>query len=475
MPLLGLLALGLAEKPANAAPDRVLILGPTVSGGMSSLEYRLAGSGSVPAAELGTLTGLGYAVDLVDNATWASMTTAQFAAYKAIVMGDATCSVGTGNVTAAEANTAVWGPAVTGNVLTLGTDPIFHYYATRPDIAQVTYNAIKFAAAGTGTGAYIALSCYYAGSGMTGIPVPVLSPFGSFTVRGGGTLGCYNNAHIVATSPALTGLTDGILSNWSCSVHEAFDSFPGDFVPLSIAKDISGAGSLTFADGSFGVPYMMVRGAVPVLCGDGIVHSPEECDDGASNGTCGDKCSSICKLHWCGDGVVDTGEECDLGCANGAAGSACSSTCKTVSAPTPPSCALTGVIAGPPKQLQITVQDPGSGIESIMVTSSTNATVAVPPFALGEKGALVVMATKVDQSTGAHVALHITGVDGTATDCDPLVPGEPQPVTVDPPTHGAGGCNVGPAGGTAGLSGLFGALLGLALFRRRRTGAAAQK
>src|SRR5260370_31897914 len=148
----------------------------------------------------------------------------------------------------------------------------------------------------------------------------------------------------------------------------------------------------------------------------------------------------------------------------------------TVSAPPkPPSCALLDVIPGPPKQLTIKVEDATAGLESITVTSATNATVSVPPFALGEKGSLVVMATKVDQSLGSHVALHITGVDGKVTDCDPLVPGEPQPVTVDPPTHGAGGCNVGPTGGTAGLSGLLGALVGLALFLRRRAPAAAHE
>jgi hypothetical protein len=38
------------------------------------------------------------------------------------------------------------------------------------------------------------------------------------------------------------------------------------------------------------------------------------------------------------------------------------------------------VIAGPPKELDITVQDPDDGIASIVVTDSTNATVTVPSF-----------------------------------------------------------------------------------------------
>jgi len=352
------LVVGVGEKAAQAAPTgRILILSDTVSNGTNSLEAQVSGSGSVSAGELGTLTGLGFAVDVVSDATWASMTTAQFAAYSAIVLGDPTCVVGTSPVSAALANTSVWGPAVTGNLIVIGTDPVFHFEGTRPDIAQVTYNAIKFAASsapGT-TGAYIGLSCYYNSLGAN-TPVPLLAPFGTFTVRGQPTFNpsCFNSSHIVAEHPALAGLTDAILSNWSCSVHEAFDSYPtSNFVPLAIADAVTGAGAMSFADGSSGVPYILARGAVPVDCGDGVVEGPEQCDDGSTNGTCGDKCSSICRLHWCGDGVVDPGEQCDLGCGNGAAGSTCSSTCTTLAPPTPPSCALTAVIAGPPKRIKI--------------------------------------------------------------------------------------------------------------------------
>jgi len=34
---------------------------------------------------------------------------------------------------------------------------------------------------------------------------------------------------------------------------------------------------------------------------------------------------------------------------------------------TPPSCALTHVISGPPKQLEITVQDPDNGLASVEI------------------------------------------------------------------------------------------------------------
>lgn len=336
-------AVGTSQSEVTS-PGKVLILSTTVSGGTSSLEAQLAGSGTVSAGELGTLTGLGFTVDVVSPATWASMTTAQFASYQAIVLGDPTCST-LSSAAAAIANTGVWGPAVTGNVVVIGTDPVFHWNFTRPDIAQVTFNAIKFATAKPGlTGAYISLSCYFEGAGPA-TPVSLLSPFGSFTVH---EVGCFNNAHIVADHPTLTGLTDAILSNWSCSVHEAFDGFPtSTFVPLSIARNATGGGSLTFADGSTGIPYILARGAVPVRCGDGIVQSTEECDDGESNGTCGSTCSPICKLHWCGDGIVDGGEQCDLACDNGAPGSGCTADCRAIETNHPPIARCTDVtVAG---------------------------------------------------------------------------------------------------------------------------------
>lgn len=90
---------------------------------------------------------------------------------------------------------------------------------------------------------------------------------------------------------------------------------------------------------------------------------------------------------------------------------------------TPPSCTLTGVIAGPPKQIQITAQDSGSGLRSIVVTSSSNATTSVPPFTPGTTSPVVVTATKINQSAGSTVALQVTDVAGNVTNCDPALIG----------------------------------------------------
>lgn len=147
--------------------------------------------------------------------------------------------------------------------------------------------------------------------------------------------------------------------------------------------------------------------------------------------------------------------------------------------PAAPSCALTAVIAGPPRQLQITVQNPSAGLQSIEVTDSTNATTVVPPFPQGFKDPLVVTATKTDESQGAHVALSITDVNGTVTVCDPLIPGDAQaasPTSANAPEASenaeAGGlaCSMGQLENSHGMTSVFGlgALVGLALVRRRQ-------
>jgi hypothetical protein len=182
---------------------------------------------------------------VVNGATWASMTAAQFDSYDAIVLGDPTCS---GSVAfsagPAVANAAVWSSVVDGNVIIIGTDETYHQSQGGALLMEKT---AAFAVAEAGkTGAYVSLSCYYHDTApMT--PVPLLAGFGTFTVAG---VGCFNDAHIVATHPALAGLTDATLSNWSCSVHEAFDSWPVSFEVLAIAEGIGA--SYTAPDGTVG-------------------------------------------------------------------------------------------------------------------------------------------------------------------------------------------------------------------------------
>lgn len=244
-PHLGFALLGAAlvvSSAARADNGKVLILSPTVTGGVSSKEALAAG-----------LAGLG--VDVVTNAQWAAKTTADFADYRALVLGDATCT-SLGVASAAIANATTWGAAISGNVMLIGTDPVWHAKTT------VTNNGVAFAGAKPGkTGLYLTLSCYYHGvPAHTAVPLlNGLAGAGAFTVTG---VGCFNTAHIVATSPALTGLTDAYLSGWSCSVHEAFDKWPADYDVLAIAQ---GAGTTyTASDGTVGIPYILAKGVTVI-------------------------------------------------------------------------------------------------------------------------------------------------------------------------------------------------------------------
>lgn len=231
------------------------------------------------------------------------MTTADFAKYKAIILSDPNCVGSPTPIKFVEDTKAVWSPAIRGNMILIGTDPTLHSGA-QPGAVTLIDNSVRFAASGSETGLYFSLSCYW--SNTESATVDALSEFGSFKVRG--RLNCYNDAHIVASSEAMTSLDDKALSDWSCSVHEAFSEYPttgvGGFQALAIAKDILGVGSQSFGDGTNGLPYIISRGATPAGCGNSIYEPKfnEECDHGSSNGATGDLCDKSCKCLY---GVLD--------------------------------------------------------------------------------------------------------------------------------------------------------------------------
>lgn len=244
-------------QTTNAQPAgnnmTVLILGPTVSGG--------AGSNEALAA-----SGLGYTVEVVSAAQWLAKSSADFATYRAVILGDPTCVGNTGPIAAAESSTGIWGPSIDGNVIINGTDAVFHQGQGG---LQLTNSSIAFVLADdpfkTKTGAYISLSCYYTNACVPTL-IPVLDAVtipGSCTMIGDCVLGCYNNIHIVATHPALSGLTDATISNWNCSLHEAFVTWDSlNYQVLAIARDI--ASNYTAPDGSQGIPYILARGATVI-------------------------------------------------------------------------------------------------------------------------------------------------------------------------------------------------------------------
>jgi hypothetical protein len=247
--LVAVIAAALASAgAANAVPvNKVLLYGPSVFGGASSFEGQRA------AAQ-------GFGVDVADAATWSSMTTAQFAQYRAIIIGDNHDSGDPADLTAAENNASVWGAAVNGHVIISSADPEYHAdpgAGDDPDALTYIDRAVAFAAsAPVQTGAYLALDGYYNG---TDEPAKVLDAFapGGFTASGG-------SDDVIHIDPAVvgpTGLSDAVLSDWSNTTHAVFTRFPSTFKVWAIGVDASGP--YTTSDGQVGNPNFLVRPAGP--------------------------------------------------------------------------------------------------------------------------------------------------------------------------------------------------------------------
>lgn len=86
-----------------------------------------------------------------------------------------------------------------------------------------------------------------------------------------------------------------------------------------------------------------------------------------------------------------------------------------------PICKLTATRTGPPTQIDITVQDPDTGLASIIVTKSNNADTPVPPFTVGDNSPIVITSTKIDQTQRSQVELQVSDLAGNTTTCDPIL------------------------------------------------------
>lgn len=299
-------ALAIFSGAAGATNGRVLVVEDTVVGNaIDNPAPHGAGEGLAPSVSVEAHAAIlnGKGVDAVTAVQLAGMSTAAVAQYDAVILGDRKCATSTSSLApllGAPASTK-WGPAITGNVIVLGTDPVKSFFegtngGGNPATLYLIQAGIGFATAGGGTGAYIDLSCYYANA-TSPSHVDVLDPFGNFSVRGAP---CTNDttvpagtdsAHLVATHPAFHAsptydLYDTVLSQWwVCSARETFAGFPADFLPVAIVNDQAGGpfpGSLSFGDGSHGPAYIVARGnglvplapdttppnAAPVAAGD---------------------------------------------------------------------------------------------------------------------------------------------------------------------------------------------------------------
>jgi hypothetical protein len=208
-----------ARSPHGSSSDSILFYGPSV-GGRSINEASIA-------------EAMGFDVTIATKDEWAAMSTSDFEAFGAIVFADPSCKTSTHRLNVAEANAETWSGAIQGPVVVTGTDPVWHLnHGVQPGPERLIANTLAYVTSGDGTGLSVGLSCYYVDA-RRDTPVPLLRDLGTFTVQGQGRKplpGCPDKVETPdPTQSLLTGLTADDLSDWGCSIHEAFDSMPVGF------------------------------------------------------------------------------------------------------------------------------------------------------------------------------------------------------------------------------------------------------
>jgi len=75
-----------------------------------------------------SINTLGLTAKVVTETEWSAMTTADFAAFKAIVIADPNCATDPTDLDFLASSNKVWGPAVQGNIVLIGMDPLFFLF-----------------------------------------------------------------------------------------------------------------------------------------------------------------------------------------------------------------------------------------------------------------------------------------------------------------------------------------------------------
>jgi Bacterial Ig-like domain (group 1) len=240
----GLLTLGLAtfmlfglNSGARAETGmKALILGSTVSGGATSAEAQSA-------------IGNGFAVTVVDDATWGAMTTAQFSDYQLIIIGDPTCSslprVVSENAQALADAVMDRGATSTntrvGNRVLIGTDPRFHFGQGGTVLID---KGIDFAGAlENASGLFMTFTCFDPDYDLDGTPdgqeklLPLLTADPAAAWTQNQSPPCGGAVSLISNAAQFSGMTTANLQGWGCSVHETFPTYPADWAPLAVATD----------------------------------------------------------------------------------------------------------------------------------------------------------------------------------------------------------------------------------------------
>jgi len=202
-----------APKCRTTSALNVLFYGPT--GGSVEQPYLPFGAVSTVASET----------------KWRAMTTADFAKYDLIVIGDP--STYSSNFAAANETKATWGPAITGRMAVLGLDPGGHTTSTGAiTLMKATFSWLAGGPTG-GTSLYVTTD-------WASRALDFLSWFGAFS-----STSAYSNSVTITntTHPMMYGSTSASLSSWSTSVH-SFITYPTGFTSIATAYDTGMTGSV---------------------------------------------------------------------------------------------------------------------------------------------------------------------------------------------------------------------------------------
>ena len=257
----------------EAATPKALINTYSVSGGASSQEALAA-------------TAAGFAVTVVSDATWASMTAADFGQYDVLIIGDPNC--GAPIAPGLHSSRGAWGRVVlghaggrtaAGNRIVIGTDPVLHGATATNARGSIIRTGIAFAGLQPGrTGIYLDTSCsfHYGSMSQTLAILAAMSEgSGAWT---NGPAPCGGSVSLIASHPSFTTLSTSSLQGWGCSVHEAFPTYPTDFSPLAVATDTATRPACGVDPGTgasaCGQPYILISGSGIVVASGSISLSP---------------------------------------------------------------------------------------------------------------------------------------------------------------------------------------------------------
>ena len=219
---------------AASAATKALINDATIAGGASSQEAMIA-------------TAYGYDVTIVSDATWGSMTQAEFGEYDVLIAGDGRTTLPPGLISSA----SVYGPVVMGNAggrtaagnrVVVGTDPVGHDggdYTSPNARGTIIREGIGFAATQPGTTGMYFTAGYAGPYGQSAEAVAILDALseglGEWSLNANPP--CGGSVSLIAANPSFSDLTTASLQGWGCSVHETFPTFRSDWSALAVATD----------------------------------------------------------------------------------------------------------------------------------------------------------------------------------------------------------------------------------------------